>query len=155
MNEITSGTSETTFSPEDSCTRAQVVTFLWRAAGSPKAAAVGDPFTDVKEGAYYYDAILWAVEQGITEGTSTTTFSPAATVTRAQFVTFLYRFAGKPAVEQATAFADVEDGTYYAQAVRWAASTKATEGTGWTTFSPAVDCTRGQTVTFLYRHMGK
>ena len=148
---ITSGTSATTFSPDASCTRAQMVTFLWRAAGSPKAENTKNPFTDVKADAYYYDAVLWAVEKGVTSGTSATTFSPDATVTRGQTVTFLYRNAGSPDVTGTMPFTDVEADAYYAKAVLWAVQQKITTGTSETTFSPANDCTRGQIVTFLYR----
>ena len=148
---ITSGTSATTFSPASSCTRAQMVTFLWRAAGSPKVENGKNPFTDVKADAYYYDAVLWAVEKGVTSGTSATTFSPDATVTRGQTVTFLYRNAGSPEVSGTMPFADVEADAYYAKAVQWAVQQKITTGTSETTFSPMSDCTRGQIVTFLYR----
>lgn len=148
---ITSGTSATTFSPEASCTRAQMVTFLWRAAGSPKVENGKNPFVDVKADAYYYDAVLWAVEKGVTSGTSATTFSPDATVTRGQTVTFLYRNAGSPEVSGTMPFADVEADAYYAKAVQWAVQQKITTGTSETTFSPMSDCTRGQIVTFLYR----
>ena len=148
---ITSGTSATTFSPDASCTRAQMVTFLWRAAGSPKVENGKNPFTDVKADAYYYDAVLWAVEKGVTSGTSATTFSPDATVTRGQTVTFLYRNAGSPEVSGTMPFTDVEADAYYAKAVQWAGQQKITTGTSETTFSPMSDCTRGQIVTFLYR----
>lgn len=148
---ITSGTSATTFSPDASCTRAQMVTFLWRAAGSPKVENGKNPFADVKADAYYYDAVLWAVEKGVTSGTSATTFSPDATVTRGQTVTFLYRNAGSPEVSGTMPFADVEADAYYAKAVQWAVQQKITTGTSETTFSPMSDCTRGQIVTFLYR----
>ena len=148
---ITSGTSATTFSPDASCTRAQMVTFLWRAAGSPKVENGKNPFADVKTDAYYYDAVLWAVEKGVTSGTSATTFSPDATVTRGQTVTFLYRNAGSPEVSGTMPFADVEADAYYAKAVQWAVQQKITTGTSETTFSPMSDCTRGQIVTFLYR----
>ena len=148
---ITSGTSATTFSPDASCTRAQMVTFLWRAAGSPKVENGKNPFTDVQADAYYYDAVLWAVEKGVTSGTSATTFSPDATVTRGQTVTFLYRNAGSPEVSGTMPFADVEADAYYAKAVQWAVQQKITTGTSETTFSPMSDCTRGQIVTFLYR----
>lgn len=150
-NGITSGTSATTFSPDASCTRAQMVTFLWRAAGSPAPAATINPFTDVDSGAYYYDAVLWAVEQGITSGTSATTFAPDAAVTRGQTVTFLYRAAGAPAVSGSSAFTDVAADAYYASAVVWAVSEGVTNGTSATTFSPDADCTRAQIVTFMYR----
>ena len=148
---ITSGTSATTFSPDASCTRAQMVTFLWRAAGSPKVENGKNPFADVKADAYYYDAVLWAVEKGVTSGTSATTFSPDATVTRGQTVTFLYRNAGSPEVSGTMPFTDVEADAYYAKAVQWAVQQKITTGTSETTFSPMSDCTRGQIVTFLYR----
>lgn len=146
---ITSGTSATTFTPNASCTRAQMVTFLWRANGSPKATGV-NPFTDVSADAYYYDAVLWAAEKGITSGTTATTFSPDAVLTRGQTVTFLYRAAGTPAVSGGS-FADVDANAYYADAVAWAVSEGITSGTSATTFSPDAACTRGQIVTFLYR----
>ena len=152
---ITTGTSATTFSPEASCTRAQMVTFLWRAAGSPAPKATTTAFTDLDKSAYYYDAVLWAVEQGITTGTSSTTFSPNATVTRGQTVTFLYRFAGQPAVSGSSSFTDVNSSDYYAAAVQWAKEQGITSGTSDTTFSPTSDCTRGQIVTFLYRQLAK
>ena len=152
---ITTGTSATTFSPETSCTRAQMVTFLWRAAGSPAPKATTTAFTDLDKSAYYYDAVLWAVEQGITTGTSATTFSPNATVTRGQTVTFLYRFAGQPAVSGSSSFTDVNSSDYYAAAVQWAKEQGITSGTTDTTFSPTSDCTRGQIVTFLYRQLAK
>ena len=147
---ITSGTSTTTFSPNTSCTRAQMVTFLWRAAGSPAPKSTVNPFVDIQSGAYYYDAVLWAVEQGITSGTSATTFAPDATVTRAQTVTFLYRAAGSPAV-MGNSFADVAADAYYAAAVAWAVSENITAGTGNGLFSPDTACSRAQIVTFLYR----
>ena len=146
---ITSGTSATTFSPDMSCTRAQIVTFLWRANGSHKADGA-TPFTDVSADAYYYDAVLWAVKEGITSGTSAATFSPDATVTRAQTVTFLYRAAGAPAVTGGS-FADVAADVYYADAVAWAVKESVTSGTGGNNFSPDAPCTRGQIVTFMYR----
>ena len=152
---ITTGTSATTFSPEASCTRAQMVTFLWRAAGSPAPKATTTAFTDLDKSAYYYDAVLWAVEKGITTGTSATTFSPNATVTRGQTVTFLYRFAGQPAVSGSSSFTDVNSSDYYAAAVQWAKEQGITSGTSATTFSPTNDCTRGQIVTFLYRQLAK
>lgn len=148
---ITTGTSATTFSPNASCTRGQMVTFLWRAAGSPKVSRE-NPFRDVSAEAYYYDAVLWAVENGITSGTSATTFSPEETVTRGQTVTFLYRNAGSPAVNGSTSFTDVESSDYYASAVQWAQERNVTSGTSETTFSPESNCTRGQIVTFLYRN---
>ena len=147
---ITKGTSDTTFGPDVSCTRAQMVTFLWRAAGSPEPTTANNPFTDVQAGSYYYDAVLWAVEQGITSGTSATTFAPDAVCTRAQTVTFLYRAAGSPAVSGGS-FADVSADAYYADAVAWAVSEGVTVGTSDTTFSPDMNCTRAQIVTFMYR----
>lgn len=147
---ITNGTSDTTFGPDVSCTRAQMVTFLWRQAGAPKSTG-NNPFTDVQAGSYYYDAVLWAVEQGITSGTSATTFAPDAVCTRAQTVTFLWRQAGTPVVNYAMSFADVDASAYYGEAVRWAVSEGITSGTSATTFSPNVDCTRAQIVTFMYR----
>ena len=149
-NGVTEGTSATTFSPDMSCTRAQMVTFLWRAAGSPEPVTTTNPFTDVNSGVYYYDAVLWAVEQGITSGTSATTFAPDATCTRAQTVTFLYRAAGSPAVSGGS-FSDVSADAYYADAVVWAVSGGVTVGTSDTTFSPDMNCTRAQIVTFMYR----
>ncbi len=148
---ITNGTTETTFSPYDSCTRAQMVTFLWRSAGSPSPANGDNPFTDVSAGTYYYDAVLWAVEHGITTGTTDTTFSPDNTVTRGQTVTFMYRNAGSPKVDTVSPFVDVASDAYYADAVVWAASNDITKGTTGTTFSPNESCTRAQIVTFLYR----
>ena len=148
---ITGGTSATTFSPYNVCTRAQAVTFLWRADGSPKPESSRNPFTDVKAGSYYYDAVLWAVEQGITSGTTPTTFSPDATCTRGQIVTFLYHSWGDPEVETRASFRDVPAGAYYAEPVNWAADWGVTGGTSATTFSPNAFCTRAQIVTFLYR----
>jgi len=150
---VTSGTSETTFSPNVGCTRAQVVTFLWRAAGSPEPTSTNNPFTDVT-GGYYYKAVLWAVEKNITSGTSATSFSPNSTCTRAQIVTFLWRFEGEPASTTTNnPFSDVKAGAYYEKAVLWASETGVTAGTSATTFSPDATCTRAQVVTFLYRDM--
>lgn len=148
---ITAGTSTTTFSPDASCTRGQMVTFLWRASGSPAPRGSANPFTDVQLGAYYYDAVLWAAEQGITSGTSATAFSPNAIVSRGQAVTFLYRAAGSPAAVGSTSFGDVASGAYYTDAVQWAVSRGVTVGTRGTTFSPDSDCSRAQIATFLYR----
>lgn len=150
---ITKGTTETTFSPRAQCTRAQMVTFLWRAAGSPEPKTTENPFTDVKEGAYY-KAILWAVENGITKGTSADKFSPNAKCTRGQIVTFIYRAAGEPEVEtDENPFQDVKGGAYY-DAILWAVENGITNGTTATTFSPNTICNRGQGVTFLYRGIG-
>ena len=150
-NGITKGTDDTHFSPDGICTRAQAVTFLWRAAGSPKPETRAMPFTDVPAGSYYYDAVLWAVENGITEGTSDTTFSPNMTCSRAQIVTFLWRSEKSPAAGTANPFADVKSTAYYAGAVLWAVKEDITKGTTNTTFSPDADCTRAQIVTFLWR----
>ena len=148
---ITGGTSATTFSPNAPCTRAQIVTFLWRAAGSPAPKSSTMPFTDVAVGSYYYDAVLWAVENGVTSGTSATTFSPNATCTRAQAVTFLYRASGAPAVSGNAAFSDVATNAYYAAAVKWAEKNGITGGIGGGLFGSDNNCTRAQIVTFLYR----
>ena len=148
---ITTGTDATHFSPDGICTRAQAVTFLWRAAGSPAAKSAVMPFADVKVGSYYYDAVLWAVENGITNGTSETMFSPDATCSRAQIVTFLWRSQKSPAAGTANPFTDVKASAYYADAVLWAVKEDVTEGTTNTTFSPDADCTRAQIVTFIWR----
>ena len=152
---ITTGTDATHFSPNGICTRAQAVTFLWRAAGSPAAKSAVMPFTDVKAGSYYYDAVLWAVENGITKGSSETMFSPDATCSRAQIVTFLWRSQGVPAAGAVNPFTDVAADAYYNTAVLWAAENGITGGTSATTFSPNNDCTRAQIVTFLYRYFVK
>ena len=150
-NGITQGTDDTHFSPDGICTRAQAVTFLWRAAGSPKPETRTMPFTDIPAGSYYYDAVLWAVENGIAKGTSDTTFSPNMTCTRAQIVAFLWRSEKSPAAGTANSFADVKSTAYYADAVLWAVKENITRGTTNTTFSPNADCTRSQIVTFLWR----
>ena len=150
-NGITKGTDNTHFSPDGICTRAQTATFLWRAAGSPKPETRTMPFTDVPAGSYYYDAVLWAVENGITKGTSNTTFSPNMTCSRAQIVTFLWRAEKSPASGTVNPFADVKSTAYYADAVLWAVKQDITKGTTNTTFSPDADCTRAQIVTFLWR----
>lgn len=152
---ITKGTSTTTFSPEETCTRGQIVTFLWRAAGEPAPIGSVNPFTDVKASEYYYNAVLWAVEQGITTGTTATTFSPNDGCTRGQVATFLWRFAGKPTAAVSNPFADVKAGTYYYDAILWAVENGITKGTSATTFEPESTCTRGQIVTFLYRDIAK
>lgn len=148
---VTSGTGRYTFSPDDACTRAQTVTFLWRAAGCPKATAKTNPFTDVHTSDYFYEAVLWAVENGITNGTSSTTFSPNASVTRAQVATFLWRANGEPAAKD-SGFTDVAANAYYARAVAWAYAEGITTGTGFGVFSPEAICTRAQIVTFLFRN---
>ena len=148
---VTSGTGRYTFSPDAACTRAQTVTFLWRAAGCPKATAKTNPFTDVHTSDYFYEAVLWAVENGITNGTSSTTFSPNASVTRAQVATFLWRANGEPAAKD-SGFTDVAANAYYARAVAWAYAEGITTGTGFGVFSPEAICTRAQIVTFLFRN---
>ena len=147
---ITGGTSANTFSPDVSCTRGQIVTFLYRATGSPAPKSTTNPFKDISSTDYFYNAVLWAVENGITSGTGADTFSPGATVDRGQTVTFLHRAAGSP-LAGSTGFNDVSDGAYYAKAVAWAAENGITGGTGSNKFSPGADCTRGQIVTLLYR----
>lgn len=147
---ITNGTSAETFSPEDPCTRAQIVTFLWRAAGSPVVNYAMD-LSDVAGDAYYAEAVRWALSEGVTTGTSADQFSPDATCTREQAVTFLYRAAGSPAVSGESAFEDVGADAYYARAVAWAAQNGVTNGISQALFGTGSDCTRAQIVTFLYR----
>ena len=154
-NGITNGVSSDRFDPDGLCTRAQIVTFLWRAAGSPAPKSTSHNFTDVKAGSYYEQAVLWAVENGITVGTSSTTFSPDATCTRAQAVTFLYRASGSPAVSGSAAFSDVAADAYYADAVSWAEKKGITTGIGGGLFGSNNDCTRAQIVTFLWRAMAE
>ena len=154
-NGITTGTSATTFDPDGICTRAQAVTFLWRAAGSPAPANSATPFTDVAADSYYAQAVAWAVENGITKGTSDTTFSPDAHCSRAQIVTFLWRAQKSPVVTAANPFADVSVDAYYVNAIQWAVSEGVTTGTSAVTFSPDADCTRAQIVTFIWRALGK
>ena len=153
-NGVTDGLSATTFGPYESCTRAQIVTFLWRAAGSPEPKAMSS-FSDVPASAYYAKAVDWAVENGITNGLTETTFAPDAICTRGQSVTFLYRALGKK-VESSANFTDVKSDAFYADAVNWAVASDVTNGTSTTTFSPNADCTRAEIVTFLYRaYQGK
>ena len=154
-NGITNGTSDYEFSPANPCTRGQVVTFLWRAAGCPEPESTKNPFKDVKKDAYYYKAVLWAVEQGITNGTSETTFSPGDPGTRGQVVTFIYRNAGSPKISAKNPFRDVKSGAYFYDAVLWAVKNEITNGTSKNEFSPAQTCTRGQIVTFLYRGLAE
>ena len=149
--DITGGIGNYTFGPNLPCTRAQAVTFLWRAAGSPEPETRAMPLTDVPVGSYYYNAVLWAIENGITEGTSDTMFSPDATCSRAQIVTFLWRAGGSPAASGNSAFTDVASDAYYAAAVIWAEKNDITGGIGGGLFGSNNDCTRGQIVTFLYR----
>ena len=153
-SKITTGVTETTFVPKDSCTRAQIVTFLYRAAGSPEVAEnVTNPFTDVSKDSVYYNAIMWAVEKKITTGVTDTTFEPNSPCTRAQIVTFLYREAGSPelAKDAANPFSDVSDSSVYYNAILWAVEKKITTGVTETTFVPNDTCTRAQAVTFLFR----
>ena len=156
VNHITAGTSETTFSPKNVCSRAQVVTFLWRAAGSPEPESTENHFTDVPAGSYYEKAVLWAVENQITAGTSPDKFSPKATCSRAQIAVFLWRYAGSPEpADTLNPFRDVAEDAYYAPAVLWALENGVTAGTSETTFSPDAVCSRAQVVTFLYRYLVK
>ena len=152
---ITNGTGNNYFTPDGICTRAQAVTFLWRVAGSPTPKTEAMPFEDVLNGSYYYEAVLWAVENGITVGTSATTFSPELTCSRAHIVTFLWRAANSPSVKTANPFTDVAADAYYIDAVLWAVKHKITVGTTLSTFSPDEGCTRAQIVTFLYRAHSK
>ena len=173
-NEITNGTGNGKFSPDATCTRGQVVTFLWRACGCPEPTSTENPFTDVKTDDYFFKAVLWAKENGITSGTSADKFSPGQGCTRAQVVTFLWRAAGKPAAlvrgdenelpiipigpgddPSGCMFTDVEADQYYYDAVLWAVAQGITQGTSATTFSPGKTCTRGQIVTFLYRDLAE
>ena len=148
---ITGGIGNGLFGPNDPCTRAQIVTFLWRAAGSPAPKNTGTAFGDVKLGSFYEQAVAWAVENGITGGTGEGMFSPDATCTRAQSVTFLYRASGSPAVSDKAEFSDVSTTAFYADAVAWAAKKGITTGIGGGLFGSGNDCTRGQIVTFLWR----
>ena len=152
---ITAGLKPNQFAPEDSCTRGQVVTFLWRAFDCPEPQSTTHSFTDLKSSEYYYKAVLWAVENGITAGLTKTTFAPDATVTRGQFVTFLHRAEGKPAYTASNPFTDLKTGEYYYDAVLWAVENGVTSGLKPTLFGPEEPCTRGQVVTFLYRAYGE
>ena len=156
VNKITAGTSETTFSPYDTCTRAQFVTFLWRTSGSPESTLTDNPFEDVTEEDYYYKAVLWAVENGITAGVSTSAFGPHNPCTRAQIVTFLWRMEGseEPTITE-TPFEDLEPEAYYLTPVYWAYENEITSGTSETTFSPDNPCSRAEAVTFLYQEFAK
>ena len=151
---ITGGTDATHFSPDGVCTRAQAVTFLWRAAGSPVVNYAMN-MSDVPEGAYYTEAVRWALSEGITVGTSSTTFSPDLNCSRAQIVTFLWRSEKSPAAGTVNPFTDVSTGDYYADAVLWAVKESVTSGTTATTFSPNTNCTRAQIVTFIYRALAE
>ena len=149
-NGIAEGVNEMRFGVNEPCTRGQIVTYLWRVAGSPTPYGK-NPFGDVFVGSYCYDAVLWAYQRGITNGTDPTTFSPNKTVTRGQAMTYLHRFAGSVDASYGVSFADVSPNAYYAPAIRWATSRGITNGTSPTTFSPDAPCTRAQIVTFLYR----
>lgn len=152
---VTTGIGNEQFAPDGSCTRAQLVTFLWRAAGEPESETSDNPFTDVKAGVYYEKAVLWAVENSITNGVDIGLFAPDATCTRAQIVTFIYRAAGEPSIELQNAFfTDVAEDAYYAKAVSWAVANNITNGVDVGMFAPDSTCTRGQGVTFLYRGIG-
>ncbi len=151
-NGITAGATATTFNPDGNCTRAQVVTFLWRAAGCPEPTTTNNPFTDVESDHYFYKAVLWAVETGVTAGTTATTFNPKGNCNRAQVVTFMYRAVGSPTVAGTdNPFADVPADKYYHDAVLWAVENGITSGISATKFAPNNTCTRAQIVTFLYR----
>lgn len=151
QNNITTGVGGGKFGPNNNCTRGQIVTFLWRAAGEPEPASTVNSFKDVKSTDYFYKAVLWAVENGITNGLSAESFGPNTVCTRAQVATFMWRAQGKPAAESANPFVDVKQGDYYYSAVIWAVENGITTGTSATTFAPNATCTRGQIVTFMYR----
>ncbi len=155
-NDITTGMSDTEFSPEYECTRAQLVTFLWRAAGCPKVSPTkNNNFTDIAKNSYYYDAIIWAIENGITNGISDDLFAPDMIVTRGQVATFIYRYSNAKDVSTSSDFDDIDSNDYYYNAVNWAAANNITNGTSSNTFSPSNPCVRGQIVTFLYRLLTK
>lgn len=155
-NRITSGVAADKFGPKQGCTRAQIVSFLWRMAGSPEPETIENPFKDVHSQNYYYKAVLWAVEKGITTGTSATKFSPNDTCTRGQIVTFLWRAEGEPnPAKNTNPFKDVKSGDYFYTAVLWAVGKGVTTGTDAKHFSPSDTCTRAQVVTFLYRDMAQ
>ena len=153
VNGITKGTTDTTFSPDKGCTRAQIITLMYRTAGSPEVSAdVKNPFTDVSEDSVYYNAIMWAYSEGITEGTTSTTFSPNAVCTRAQIVTFIWRANGSEETHTLFDFTDIPQfNSYYVMSVRWAVEQGIAKGTSDTTFSPNDPVTRAQAVTFLLR----
>ncbi|MBR2742370.1 MAG: S-layer homology domain-containing protein, partial [Clostridia bacterium] len=153
-NGITNGTGDDTFGPEKTCTRAQLVTFLWRAEGCPEPTITESPFTDVPMNAYYYKAVLWAYENGVAKGVGEGRFDPDSTVTRGQSVTFLYRIAGSE-TDGEMPFVDVMEGEYWYDAILWAYKTGVTLGTSETTFGPNENCRRGDIVTFLYRVYNK
>ena len=148
---VTTGTSETTFSPDMTCDRAQAVTFIWRALGSPEPSTTVHPFSDVKSSDYFYKPVIWALENGVTTGTTATTFAPTMKCSRSQIVTFLWRAMGAVEVSATNPFSDVATGDWFANAVLWAVAKNVTTGTSATTFSPDMACSRGQIVTFLMR----
>ncbi len=148
---IANGGGQASFGPDTNCTRGETVTILWRAAGSPAPQNSSSPFQDVRPGDYYHDAVLWAVEQGVTNGVSATAFHPGDIVTRGQIVTFLFRAMKAQDIGGTNPFTDVPESQYYAVPVRWAVSLGITNGTTDTTFSPDQICTRAHIITFLYR----
>jgi hypothetical protein len=155
-NGITTGQTSTTFAPDAPCTREQVITFLYRVAGSPEISGTGTAFSDVSADSYAYDAILWAIENGITTGITPDTFGGSQTVSREQLVTLLFRAAGSPEPTiTENPFTDVSEDSYSYQAILWAVENGITTGMSETTFAPTDDCTRGQTVTFIYRDANK
>jgi hypothetical protein len=154
-NEITGGVGAGLFGPDNPCTRAQVVTFLWAANGKPEPASMDNPFKDVPNNAWYLQPVLWAVEKGITSGTSATTFAPDGSCTRGQVVTFLHRYAKLPAAKSGNPFTDVQKGAFYYDAVLWAVEQKITSGVSAASFAPDDTCTRVQIVTFLYRALAR
>ena len=151
-NGVTTGTSEMSFSPEEVCLRCQIVTFLWRTAGCPEPSDTEVPFTDIKEGSFYYNAVLWAYQNGITTGTSKNTFSPYEPCLRGQIITMLWRWLEKPkTTESNITFSDVDQNMFCYDSVKWAAESKITTGTSENTFSPNAECSRSQAVTFIFR----
>ncbi|MBR3562105.1 MAG: S-layer homology domain-containing protein [Oscillospiraceae bacterium] len=150
-NDITAGVTELSFGPNQTCTRAQMVTFLWRAAGCPEPTGTASGFSDVAAGSWYEKAVAWAVENKITDGVGDGRFDPNGIVNRAQAVTFLYRAKGAPATTASESFTDVGSGEFYTDAVAWAVANNVTNGVGDNAFAPTANCVRGQTVTFLYR----
>ena len=154
-NGVTNGISDTVFGVDNGCTRAQIVTFLYRAAGQPKVENVKNPFTDVSKNSTYYNAIMWAVENGITTGKTATSFDPNAVCTRGQIVTFLWRYEKAPIVSSLAKFDDVAANSYCYNAVMWAVENGITNGKTTTTFAPNDTCTRAQAVTFIYREFAK
>lgn len=152
-NNITNGMGNNEFRPKFACTRADAVTFLWRAAGCPESSVKVNHFTDVKEGQYYYDAVMWAIENGITTGTSLNKFSPKATVTRAEMVTFMFRMEQTEEITVGETFSDIGHDDYFAESVAWAVNKNITNGMGNGKFEPMRECTRAQIVTMLYRNL--